>query len=92
MTEINPDKNAALEEPEVERDTYEPMSAGHYLATRFSTLKPPMNHAPNPFKLLAMLNRMQWAFFFVGFIAWSWDAFDFFTVSLTVADLAKEFE
>jgi SHS family lactate transporter-like MFS transporter len=48
----------------------EVMSAGRYLSTRFSTLKPPMNKAPNPFRLLAMLNRRQWAFFFIGFIAW----------------------
>jgi hypothetical protein len=41
-----------------------------YLATRFSTLKPPMNKAPNPFKLILLLNKRQWAFFFVGFIAW----------------------
>jgi len=27
----------------------------------------------------------------VAFLAWSWDAFDFFTVSLTVSDLAKDF-
>jgi SHS family lactate transporter-like MFS transporter len=46
------------------------ISAGKYAATRFSTLKPPMNKAPNPFKLLAMLNGRQWLFFFVGFIAW----------------------
>lgn len=46
------------------------MSASRYLATRVTTLKPPMHKAPNPFKLLAMLNRRQWAFFFVGFIAW----------------------
>jgi SHS family lactate transporter-like MFS transporter len=48
----------------------EQMSMGRYLATRFSTLKPPMNKAPNPIKLLFMLNRRQWAFFFIGFIAW----------------------
>lgn len=28
----------------------------------------------------------------VAFFAWSWDAFDFFTVSLTVSDLAKTFD
>jgi len=39
-----------------------------------------------------MLNTKQWLFFFCGFIAWSWDAFDFFTVSLTVSDLAEEFD
>jgi MFS transporter, SHS family, lactate transporter len=49
---------------------HEQMSAGRYFATRFSTLKPPMNKAPNPFKLILLLNKRQWAFFFVGFIAW----------------------
>jgi len=67
------------------------MSIGKYAATRISTLKPPMNKAPNPFRLLAMLSGKQWLFFLVGFLAWSWDAFDFFTVSLTVSDLADTF-
>ncbi len=67
------------------------MGVGRYLATRLPTLKPPMNKAPNPFKLLAMLNVQQWMFFLVGFLAWSWDAFDFFTVTLTVPELGKTF-
>lgn len=80
------DSDPRFETPELEK-----MSAGRYVATRFSTLKPPMNKAPNPFKLLAMLNLQQWLFFLVGFFAWTWDAFDFFTVSLTVSQLAKQF-
>lgn len=40
-------------------------SVGRYLATRLTTLKPPMNKAPNPFKTLALLNRQQWVFFMV---------------------------
>lgn len=28
----------------------------------------------------------------VGFLGWTWDAFDFFTVSLTIADLSKDFK
>ncbi|KAK3943233.1 putative sugar transporter family protein [Diplogelasinospora grovesii] len=67
------------------------MSASEYIATRFTSLKPPMLAAPNPFRLLRMITRMQWAFFAVAFIAWTWDAFDFFTVSLTVSDLAADF-
>lgn len=67
------------------------MGVGRYLATRLPTLKPPMAKAPNPFKLLAMLNLQQWLFFLVAFFAWSWDAFDFFTVSLTVTQLSEEF-
>lgn len=67
------------------------MSVSRYIATRIPTLKPPMNKAPNPFKLLALLNFQQWMFFLVAFFAWSWDAFDFFTVSLTVTPLSKQF-
>lgn len=49
---------------------HEEMSIGQYAATRITTLKPPMHKAPNPFRLLAMLNGKQWLFFFVGFFAW----------------------
>lgn len=69
----------------------EHMSVGRYLATRITTLKPPMRPIPNPFKTLALLNTQQWLFFLVAFIAWTWDAFDFFTVSLTIGDLAATF-
>ncbi|KOS23003.1 Carboxylic acid transporter protein -like protein [Escovopsis weberi] len=72
-------------------ESYEDMSAGQYLRTRFSSLRPPMLDLPNPFKLILMLNAQQWAFFAVAFFAWSWDAFDFFTVTLTVSDLAETF-
>ncbi|KAH7376824.1 sugar transporter family protein [Plectosphaerella cucumerina] len=74
-----------------DRAPYEGMSASQYLSTRFSTLKPPMLPAPNPWRLIRMLNRHHWAFFSIAFAAWTWDAFDFFTVSLTVTDLAKDF-
>ncbi|PSK36128.1 Carboxylic acid transporter [Elsinoe australis] len=62
-----------------------------YLATRVTTLKPPMAKVDNPIKLLRTLNRQQWAFFGIAFCAWTWDALDFFSVSLTVGDLAKTF-
>jgi SHS family lactate transporter-like MFS transporter len=67
------------------------VSAGRYAATRISTLKPAHDKVPNPLTLLRMLNLQQWLFFLVAFFAWSWDAFDFFTVSLTVTDLAETF-
>ena len=70
---------------------HEKMSAGRYLATRFSTALPTFDKVENPFKLLALLNLQQWLFFLVAFFAWSWDAFDFFTVSLTVENLADTF-
>lgn len=53
-----------------ESHTPEEMSVAEYTKTRISTLKPPMNKAPNPFKLLAMLNTKQWLFFSVAFVAW----------------------
>lgn len=46
------------------------MSAGQYIASRFSSLKPPMSKLPNPFSLLRMLNGHHWAFFLVAFSAW----------------------
>ena len=79
-------------DPPYQTEERQKMSTGRYIATRLSTLKPPMNKAPNPLKLLAMLNLQQWLFFLVGFFAWTWDAFDFFTVSLTVPQLAKQFD
>lgn len=68
------------------------MSVGRYLATRFSTLKPPMDKIENPFSLLASLSLKNWLFFLCSFLAWTWDAFDFFTVSLTITDLAQTFD
>lgn len=43
----------------------EPMGITRYLLTRLSTLKPPMNPAPNPIKALLLLNTEQWLFFLV---------------------------
>ena len=46
------------------------MSAGEYMRTRLSTLRPPMNRIKNPIPLLRMLNGRQWAFFGVALAAW----------------------
>lgn len=57
----------------VAEDDYPPyhgMSTRKYLATRFTTLKPAMLPAPNPFRLVRMLNRRQWSFFLVALFAW----------------------
>ncbi|KAF4552011.1 Carboxylic acid transporter-like protein 2 [Elsinoe fawcettii] len=67
------------------------MGPGKYLATRLMTLKPPMAKVANPIALLRTLNKQQWTFFGIAFCAWTWDAFDFFSVSLVVGDLAKTF-
>lgn len=50
----------------------EKMGVGRYLATRLSTLKPPMDRVENPFSLLATLSTRQWLFFLVAFFGWTW--------------------
>jgi hypothetical protein len=59
------------------------MTPSEYLRTRFSSLKPPMTRPPNPITVLRSLTFMNWMMFLCAFLGWSWDAFDFFTVSLT---------
>ncbi|KAF2102336.1 carboxylic acid transporter protein-like protein [Rhizodiscina lignyota] len=81
-----------MAEYEDERMPERHMSASRYATTRLSSLMPTYDKVPNPFSALAMLNFQQWMFFLVGFIGWTWDAFDFFTVSLTVTDMAKTFD
>jgi SHS family lactate transporter-like MFS transporter len=46
----------------------------------------------NPFKLAAMLTPMQGALFFSGWLAWMVDAWDFFSVSLSVSRLQVQFD
>lgn len=69
----------------------EQRSFREYCKTRLTTLKPPMTKVESPFKILVLLNRMQWLHFLVAFFAWCWDAFDFFTVTMTISDLAATF-
>ncbi|KAK3502175.1 major facilitator superfamily domain-containing protein [Neurospora crassa] len=83
--------NTIIDENGHEQPPHHDMSIGQYAKTRFTTLKPAMRPAPNPIRLLRMITGRQWAFFGVAFFAWTWDAFDFFTVSLTVEELAKDF-
>ncbi|KJZ77996.1 hypothetical protein HIM_02633 [Hirsutella minnesotensis 3608] len=74
------------------RDTRLTTSVLRYLASRVSTLKPPMDKAANPFKALRLLTREQWNFFLCAWCGWILDAFDFFTVSLTIGPLSKQFD
>lgn len=85
------DEKYSAEQREYAPPMQEKTSVGRYAATRVTTLKPAMAKVGNPIALLRLLNFQQWMFFLVAFFAWSWDAFDFFTVSLTVEDLAESF-
>lgn len=68
-----------------------------YVKTRFTTLIPLREEFSTylktdiffPFKVLSELNRRQWNFFLIGFAGWTWDAFDFFAVSLNVTAIAE---
>lgn len=70
---------------------YTPKQIGRYLLTRPTSLKPPRTKLRNPIKVVRELDRHQWLMFSVGFLGWTWDAFDFFTVSLTVTEISKDF-
>jgi MFS transporter, SHS family, lactate transporter len=67
------------------------MNVRAYLRARLTTLKPPLIMPENPIRLLSMLNSRQVAFFLVAFLAWTWDAFDFFTVTLNIIGIGKTF-
>lgn len=46
----------------------------------------------NPFSLMAQLTAQNWLFFFVGFAAWSADAFDFHALSIQTVKLSKYYD
>ncbi|KAJ5094924.1 carboxylic acid transporter [Penicillium argentinense] len=71
---------------------YSPSQIGRYSVTRITSLKPPKNKIRNPVSVVRELTTHQWLMFFVGFLGWTWDAFDFFTVSLTVTEIAQDFD
>ncbi|CAF4661764.1 unnamed protein product [Rotaria sp. Silwood1] len=61
------------------------------LRHRFTSLVPPLIVPENPITLLRMLNRQQIAFFLVALLAWTFDAFDFFSVTLTVIEISTTY-
>jgi SHS family lactate transporter-like MFS transporter len=69
-------------------------SISRYLSTRLVTLKPPSfaqhKHLLNPIPALRLISRKQWGFILIAFAAWTWDAYDFFTVSLSATEIAKD--
>lgn len=86
---------------------YSPRQIWHYFITRPTTLKPPrvcvtivtrtelandlQPKFRNPFKILRELETYHWLMFIAGWLGWTWDSFDFFTVSLTVTEIARDF-
>ncbi|KAK0357105.1 hypothetical protein LTR02_001031 [Friedmanniomyces endolithicus] len=71
---------------------YSPSQIARYFPSRITSLfNFPRLEFKDPIRILRQLNRHQWNMFAVGFAAWAWDAFDFFTVSLTVTELSVAF-
>lgn len=70
---------------------YSPSQIKRYALTRITSLQPPRAKLRNPIHILRELDKHQWLMFFAGFLGWTWDAFDFFTVSLCVTEIAQEF-
>ncbi|CCE87050.1 Piso0_005587 [Millerozyma farinosa CBS 7064] len=70
----------------------------HYAITRFSDLVPTKEYMLanrellNPFPAVAEIPGKQWRFILCGLAAWTWDSFDFFTVSLNVTQLHEDFD
>ena len=44
------------------------------------------------YTVAAMLTPLQWAMFFSGWLAWTVDAWDFFSVSISVSRLSDKFD
>src|SRR5947207_6467728 len=74
-------------------------TARHYFATRIPTLKPPLTWPPNPITHLRGMTTLNWLFYVSGYVrylkisankelAWTWDSFDFFIVSVTLKQIA----
>ncbi|KAJ5797627.1 uncharacterized protein N7503_006923 [Penicillium pulvis] len=70
---------------------YSPSQITRYFATRVSSLKPPKNELRNPYAILRELTAHQWLMFAAGFLGWTWDSFDFFTVSMTITEISETF-
>ena len=64
---------------EFDQDEIDNMTVGQkirnwpsYVKHQIISLKPPGEMPTNPYTVLRMLNRRQWAFWFIGFLGWSW--------------------
>ncbi|KAJ5115999.1 hypothetical protein N7456_000347 [Penicillium angulare] len=71
---------------------YSPSQISRYFATRITSLKPPKNKLRNPYAVLRELTSHQWLMFAAGFLGWTWDSFDFFSVSMTITEISEAFD
>lgn len=84
----------------IQPPTFTSHAIKRYFATRFSSLfvskeelsRYSKNEIFNPFAGLSQMTLRNWNYFFMGFWGWTWDAFDFFAVSLNTTAMAKSFD
>ena len=71
------------------------MDAKTYAKTRFTMLDPRKSGSAvkrSPLASIRQVNLHMLNNFGLGFFSWSWDAFDFFVVSLTIDNIAEDLE
>lgn len=72
------------------------ISKTEYIKTRFTELLPTKQQFReekkniNPLPGLRLMKWRDWQFYILGFLAWTWDGFDYFSVSLNVSELAHD--
>ncbi|GEQ69194.1 hypothetical protein JCM33374_g2865 [Metschnikowia sp. JCM 33374] len=89
-------ENVIIGHNAVEAPSFTSKSIKKYFSTRFSSLFVSKQERAqytwaqmlNPFAKLKYMTLGNWNYFLMGFIAWTWDAFDFFAVTLNASDIA----
>ncbi len=74
-----------------------PKAILNYLKTRVTSLIIPKSNLENfgekmnLYRDLKIVSRRQWLFIWIAIAAWTWDAFDFFIVTLNISMIADEY-
>lgn len=90
---ILPSRGRVMDPP-----SFKPEAIAKYLKTRFTDLIPSREYAAanrsllNPLNGLREIHGRQWLFILCAFMGWTWDAFDFFTISLNIKVLADQLD
>lgn len=88
-----PEKAVVMDPP-----TFTKATVARYFKTRLTELIPTKEYMNankdllNPIPGLREISGKQWLFILCAFMGWTWDAFDFFTISLNVSTLSKQLE
>lgn len=94
----DPDQVVPLVGTEISPPSFLGSAISHYCKTRVTELFPTKEYLAqhtdllNPFPAVAEISGKQWLFILSGLAAWTWDAFDFFTVSLNVKQLSLDLD